>query len=145
MALVLSLSRSLNQTKAHCRPQFQRVLSIYFSFIIYRLDLRLDLTSWLETRLGLERSATRDSTRFESVRLANTSARLTNWHRRSVYHVCIHFNVFLIDRNKEEITEERLSDACVFILGGPKEKFTSSEVRQQICHQLQYNRQLPKI
>ena len=36
---------------------------------------------------------------------------------------------FSVSRNKDEIVEERLNQARVFILGGPREKFTAAEVR----------------
>jgi intraflagellar transport protein 52 len=35
-----------------------------------------------------------------------------------------------VTSNKEEITEERLAPARVFILAAPREKFTASEVRK---------------
>lgn len=39
---------------------------------------------------------------------------------------------FLCFRNKEDVTDEKLSQARVFVVAGPREKFTGAEVTIEI-------------
>jgi len=47
--------------------------------------------------------------------------------------LCEHFGVIHF-RNKDEIADDRIEQARVFVLAGPKEKFTSSEVNNILDH-----------
>ena len=46
--------------------------------------------------------------------------------------------LFSFCRNKEEITEERLSQARVFVLAGSREKFSAAEVSYSLVYDLQW-------
>ena len=62
-------------TSQRLKLEFQPALSTWFhNLLTWLATWHWHLDRRLETRLGLERSATRDSTRLESMRLANESA-----------------------------------------------------------------------